>query len=95
MAACGDGPAVFLVDGLFHMSQNSIIAFALLVGFIVFVTMKGELPQYLAVVGLAGGSAASSTSSTSSTSGTAGTAATPSASSSLSLPSLPSLGGYA
>jgi hypothetical protein len=34
------------------MNQNSIIAFALLVGFIVFVTMRGELSQYLAVIGL-------------------------------------------
>lgn len=34
------------------MNQNSIIAFALLLGFIVFITMRGELQQYLAVVGL-------------------------------------------
>ena len=35
------------------MNQNSIIAFALLVGFVVFVTMRGELKRYLTVIGLA------------------------------------------
>lgn len=34
------------------MSQTSIIAGALLVGFIVFVTTRGELQKYLAVIGL-------------------------------------------
>lgn len=34
------------------MSQNSIIAFGLLAGFLVFVTMKGELGAYLGVIGL-------------------------------------------
>ena len=34
------------------MSQNSIIAFALIVGFVVFITMKGELQSYLTVIGL-------------------------------------------
>ena len=34
------------------MSQTSIIGAALIIGFVVFVTVKGELPQYLAVVGL-------------------------------------------
>lgn len=34
------------------MPQSSIIAFALIVGFIVFITVKGQLPQYLAVVGI-------------------------------------------
>jgi len=34
------------------MSQNSIIAFALVIGFVVFVTTKGELPSYLQVIGL-------------------------------------------
>jgi hypothetical protein len=34
------------------MSQSSVIAFGLLVGFIVYVTIKGELPQYRAVIGL-------------------------------------------
>lgn len=35
------------------MSQNSIIAFGLLVGYIVFITMRGELQLYLQVLGLA------------------------------------------
>ena len=34
------------------MSQTSIIAGALIVGFIVFITVKGELPKYLAVLGI-------------------------------------------
>ncbi len=34
------------------MSQTSIIAAALLVGFIVFITTRGELPKYRAVVGI-------------------------------------------
>lgn len=34
------------------MPQTSTIAFALIVGFIVFVTVRGELPQYLCVVGI-------------------------------------------
>jgi len=34
------------------MSQNSVIAAALLIGYIVFITVKGELSQYLAVLGL-------------------------------------------
>jgi hypothetical protein len=34
------------------MSQSSIIAFGLLIGFIVFITVKGELQSYLATVGL-------------------------------------------
>jgi len=34
------------------MNQTSIIAAALIVGFIVFITTRGELPKYLAVLGL-------------------------------------------
>jgi hypothetical protein len=34
------------------VDQTSIIAAALIVGFIVYVTTKGELPKYLAVIGL-------------------------------------------
>jgi hypothetical protein len=34
------------------MNQNSIIAAGLLIGFIVFITTRGELPAYLAVIGL-------------------------------------------
>lgn len=34
------------------MNQNSIIAFSLIIGFIVFITTKGELPAYLAVLGI-------------------------------------------
>jgi len=34
------------------MSQTSIIAAALIAGFIVFITTRGELPKYLAVIGL-------------------------------------------
>lgn len=37
------------------MNQNSIIAFSLIVGFIVFITVRGELPAYLAVLGLGAG----------------------------------------
>ena len=31
------------------MSQTSLIAAGLVIGFIVFITIKGELPQYIAV----------------------------------------------
>jgi hypothetical protein len=34
------------------MNHSSTIAAAVLIGFIVFVTVKGELPRYLAVIGL-------------------------------------------
>lgn len=34
------------------MNQSSVIAFALLVGFLVFIINRGELPDYLNVVGL-------------------------------------------
>jgi len=34
------------------MNQTSVMAAALLIGFIVFITMRGELPKYLAVIGL-------------------------------------------
>jgi hypothetical protein len=37
------------------MSQSSVIAFFLLAGFLVFITMKGELPDYAAVIGLGSG----------------------------------------
>jgi len=36
------------------MNQTSVIAAALIVGFVIFVTMRGELPKYLAVIGLGG-----------------------------------------
>jgi hypothetical protein len=35
--------------------QTSVIFFALLVGFVVFITLRGELPAYLYVIGLGGG----------------------------------------
>jgi hypothetical protein len=35
------------------MNQTSTIAAALIIGFIVYITVKGELPKYLAVIGLA------------------------------------------
>ncbi len=34
------------------MNHTSIIAAALVIGFIVFITARGELPKYLAVVGI-------------------------------------------
>lgn len=34
------------------MSQSSVIAAFLIIGFIVFITMRGELSKYLAVLGL-------------------------------------------
>jgi hypothetical protein len=37
------------------MPQSSTIAFFMLAGFIVFVTMRGELPLYAAVIGLGSG----------------------------------------
>lgn len=40
------------------MEQSSVIAWFLLAGFIVFVTVRGELPQYLAVLGLESGATA-------------------------------------
>jgi hypothetical protein len=48
------------------MSQNSIIAFGLIIGFIVFITLKGELQLYLAVIGLGSAVNASSTAATAS-----------------------------
>ena len=36
------------------LPQTSVIFFALLVGFVVFITIKGQLPGYLAVIGLGG-----------------------------------------
>jgi hypothetical protein len=40
------------------MSQTSVIFFGLLVGFIVFITVRGELAAYLQVLGLSGGGSA-------------------------------------
>jgi hypothetical protein len=34
------------------MGQSSTIAFFLIAGFLVFITMKGELPAYAATIGL-------------------------------------------
>jgi hypothetical protein len=34
------------------MSQTSLIAAGLVIGFVVFVTLRGELPKYLAVLGI-------------------------------------------
>jgi hypothetical protein len=34
------------------MNQTSTIAAALIVGFIVFITTRGELPDYLKVIGI-------------------------------------------
>jgi hypothetical protein len=34
------------------MPQTSVIFAALLVGFIVFITVRGELPEYMHVIGL-------------------------------------------
>jgi len=50
--------------------QTSTIAFALIVGFVVFVTVRGELPKYLGVIGL--GSQVVKASSTSPSSGSSG-----------------------
>jgi len=36
------------------MNQTGVIFFGLLVGFIVFITVRGELVQYLDVIGLSG-----------------------------------------
>jgi hypothetical protein len=37
------------------LSQSSIIAFFLLAGFLVYVTIKGELPKYAAILGIGSG----------------------------------------
>lgn len=34
------------------MPQTSTIAAALIIGFIVFITVRGELPKYLTILGL-------------------------------------------
>lgn len=34
------------------MSQTSVIAGMLVIGFIVYVTMKGEIPKYMHVLGI-------------------------------------------
>jgi hypothetical protein len=41
-----------LEHGINPMPQTSTIAFALIIGFIVFITVRGELPTYLGVIGL-------------------------------------------
>lgn len=41
------------------MSQSNIMAIALFVAFIVFITMRGRLPKYLAVFGLGASTGAS------------------------------------
>lgn len=51
------------------MPQTSTIAFALIVGFIVFVTVRGELPTYLGVIGLGNKVVQPATSSGSTTGG--------------------------
>jgi hypothetical protein len=38
------------------MSQSSTIAFYLIAGFLIFITMKGELPKYAAALGFGSGS---------------------------------------
>jgi hypothetical protein len=38
------------------LSQSSTIAFFLLAGFVIFITMKGKLPDYAAVIGFGPGS---------------------------------------
>ena len=38
--------------GVNLVDQTSIIAAALIVGFIVYITIKGELPKYLAIIGV-------------------------------------------
>lgn len=38
------------------MKQSSVIAFALILAFVVFVTLRGELATYLGIFGLGGGS---------------------------------------
>lgn len=43
------------------MSQSSKIALILLLGFIVYITVRGEAPKYLGVIGLGAGSTASGT----------------------------------
>jgi hypothetical protein len=50
------------------MDQSSIIAAGLIIGFIVFITIKGQLSQYLGVLGL-GANAVSAPASSSTTSG--------------------------
>jgi len=70
------------------MSQSSIIVAALIIGFLIYITVKGELPSYKAI--LLGTSASSSTASASSTQ-PASSASTPSASTSATSPSLTGL----
>lgn len=43
------------------MSQTSVIFFGLMVGFIVFITVRGELAAYLEVLGLSGNGGARTT----------------------------------
>jgi len=50
------------------MDQSSTIAAALIIGFIVFITVKGQLSQYLGVLGI-GANAVSASATTTSTSG--------------------------
>lgn len=65
------------------MNQSSAIAAALLISFIVFITIRGELRQYLDVLGIDLGTASPSTTGT-----TTGT----SAGFGSAIPNLPSLG---
>lgn len=43
------------------LDQSSVIAAALVVAFIVYITTKGELPAYLAVLGIGNAAPVSST----------------------------------
>lgn len=54
------------------MTQTSKIAGALIIAWIVFITTRGKLPDYLAMLGIGSGNNASGCASASSTSGTAG-----------------------
>lgn len=58
------------------MSQTSIIAGALIIAYIVFVTVRGELPAYLAMLGVGGSSAVTPSGCATSTGGTSGTGGT-------------------
>ena len=69
------------------MPNTSTIAFALIAGFIVFITVRGELPAYLCVIGLGGNCAAPPVDTTDQTQAPASGGTTTSS------PSAPSSGG--
>lgn len=75
------------------MNQTGYIAAFLIIGFIVFVTLRGELPSYFAVIGLGNAQLPAASSGTSVGSSLASQSASATGGLSTVLPELPSISG--